>query len=215
MANVLVYFHDNGEGVLRSSPSGEGVDLTLARDWEDLSGRLHQGHAFDLIILEGTPPGERTEMVKRIKKIKDVPVLVFEDKKTASPAGAGAVSPPEKWKETGALLRSREPLEIARQYMDDNFRSALTLEEIAKRAGISASYFCRKFKSSYGESPITYLRNLRIARASHLLEHTALPLSEISAQSGFFSVSYFCREFKKTKGHSPMQYRREKMRKQD
>ncbi len=215
MADVIIYLHDPREGVAVRRPVGEGVNLTTARGWDDLSGRLTDGKPCDLIILEGAPPGLKPDLARRIKKIKDIPVLFFEEKR-ADPvpaAGAEGVKRNEVWKEAADLARSEDPVEKARQYMDDNFRESLTLEQIAEVAGISPSYFCRRFKSKLGESPITYLRNLRIARASYLLEHTSLQLAEITSQSGFFSISYFCREFKKATGISPIQHRREKGRK--
>ncbi|HUT55474.1 MAG TPA: DNA-binding response regulator [bacterium] len=215
MANVIIYFHDPTEGAALRRPVGDGVNFTMARGWDDLSGRLSEGRPCDLIILEGAPTGLKPDLARRIKKIKDIPVLFFEEKKPEAGPSAGAECPPqsEVWKEAAALACSADPMEKARQFMDDNFREQLTLDQIAAVAGISASYFCRRFKGRLGESPITYLRNLRIARASYLLEHTSLQLAEITQQSGFFSVSYFCREFKKAIGISPIQHRRESGRK--
>lgn len=214
MAKVLIFSEEpkkgrEGEG----KPSALGVDLLTASSWTELSGILQHRSDLDLLIMSGVKPDSRPEITKRISKIKDVPVLFLEERPASGPAAktAGAAKPmmPPIPAPAPAAGREENGLELSRRFMDENFLAPLTLEEIAKVAGISPSYFCRRFKEVLGMSPITYLKELRVNRACHLLGHTTLPLAEITAQSGFFSIPYFCREFKKTRGLSPMQFRRE------
>jgi two-component system response regulator YesN len=49
---------------------------------------------------------------------------------------------------------------------------------------------------------------LRIDKAKHLLETTALSLSEISEMTGFTSQSYFSTAFKTSVGMTPSQYKK-------
>ena len=211
---VLIYFNDKNQRSLRDV-GGEGIDYSLANGWENLSGMLSDNGSYDLVIMDSVPPEERTDISTRIKKIKDIPVIYFDDKQGQpqnSYKGTGAVSvrgnEGSSLKSSVMYNKEMAPLEKARRYMDKNFQRQITLAEIADCADISSSYFCRKFKSKYNITPITYLRNLRIAHSSYLLEHTDLPLSEITDQSGFFSIPYFCREFRKAKNISPIKYRR-------
>ncbi len=222
MAKVLV-FHYGPKGAGKSGVAGEGADFTFATQWEELSGKLSGRKAYDLVILDSVPAEMRTEITRRIKKLNNVPVIYFEEGTAALPPGdeQAPLSGPmdhlmdlkpepkaKKPKKKSAPDKASSPLELARRKMDDHFRESITLTEIASYADMSTSYFCRKFKSKYGVTPISYLRNLRIARACHLLENTDLPLKEITEQSGFLSVPYFCREFRKEKGMPPMHYRR-------
>ena len=55
---------------------------------------------------------------------------------------------------------------------------------------------------------IEYLQNVRIERAKQLLEIGALPVDEISAESGYEDASFFRRLFRRRTGLSPSQYRR-------
>jgi len=210
MAKIIIYSQDSGEKGGRKAKA-EGVDFTLAKEWDDLSNSLKSREDIDLVIVDASSSASQPDITRRIKKIKDIPVLYFEETKPGDcPAGVEtsrqmpASAEQSEWDEESM----DDPLERARRFLDDNFKKQLTLAEIAEVADISPSYFCRKFKSRFDMSPISYLRNLRIDRACHLLERTNLPLSEITSQSGFFSIPYFCREFRKVKGISPIQYRR-------
>ena len=150
----------------------------------------------DLILLLDASAEIRDRVLKAARNAGNTPVICLNDWQDIVPTA-------EK------LLDKPDPLEQARRYMDDNFHLHLTLNEIAGFGGLSAGYFCRSFKTRHQVTPITYLRNLRLARATHLLLHTELPLAAITDQSGFFSVSYFCREFHKAKGLSPIAFRRQ------
>jgi AraC-like DNA-binding protein len=211
---VLIYFNDKNQRSFKEV-GGEGIDYSLADGWDNLSGMLNENGSYDLVIMDSVSPEERTDISTRIKKIKDVPVIYFEENKGRKDPGYKSPSAVSGRGKTSQSLKSSvmedqdmAPLEKSRRYMDKNFQKQITLAEIADCADISSSYFCRKFKNKYKITPITYLRNLRIAHASYLLEHTNLPLSEITDQSGFFSIPYFCREFRKAKKISPIRYRK-------
>lgn len=233
MARILYFYNKKGAETEFKWPHGEGVDFVMADGWRDVSEALAgDSESCDLMIVDSVPSEEKVDFVRRIKKIKEIPVVFLEEKATpaqeakrtpkpspgsspgkaaakpAKPAPAPAPSSKKPRPEPSRDAGIDELMESARRYIDDNFREPLTLDQIAAHADVSPSYFCRKFKSRFGSSPITYLRNLRISRASYLLRNTNLPLAEVAEQSGFFSVSYFCREFKKSTGHTPIKYRR-------
>jgi len=218
MAKILIYRHRKSKGAVERKPGGQGVDFILAHGWDDLSGRLEKDTSFDLLILDSVPPKKKPGLIKRIMKIQDIPVVFFEEKSAGrdlTEALIPDIGRKLRKAEDPESARADDPMEAARRFMDDKFRTSLTLKQIASRAGISPSYFCRKFKLCYSQTPITYLISLRIARARYLLEHTSLPLSDVTVQSGFLSVSYFCREFKKAVGTSPSKYRRKNVSKTD
>lgn len=218
LTKVIIYRH--GEEDLLRTAGVDGGDCLLAQGWDDLCSLLGGVESADLVILDSVPSNSRPELTRRIKMIKDIPVVFFE-RTGPAPSGAGAVYAdrgppammPEPAPQTQLEIQPADPLELSRRFIDDNFKGPLSLKSIAQVAQISPSYFCRKFKARFGISPIAYLRNLRINRACHLLQNTNLPLSEITLQSGFFSVPYFCREFRKIKGISPIQFRRGSARK--
>ncbi|MFO8057790.1 MAG: AraC family transcriptional regulator [bacterium] len=222
MAKILVYV-DEGEKArtMERKPTGHGVDLAMASNMTELAGLLKSDKDFDLVILDNVDPQSRNEIKRTIEKIKEVPVLFFDEKPEKDPAGQGKDAPVERTRDRPKAGKDREGrkafakqskadegIEAGRRFMDENFYRQMSLEEIASVAGISTSYFCRRFKQMYSLTPIGYLKELRIKRACHLLEHTNEPLAEVTGQSGFFSIPYFCREFKKIMGMPPIEYRK-------
>ena len=93
------------------------------------------------------------------------------------------------------------------EYMAKNFDQNITLEDIAKSANLSPTFFHTMFKLSKQVTPREYLLQLRITMAKNLLRNTGKSLSEIAFSCGFESQSYFSYVFKKETGLSPKKYR--------
>ena len=72
---------------------------------------------------------------------------------------------------------------------------------------MSETSFRRKFKETYGVSPIDYLLRIRTEQAEDFLLHSQLSIAEISLMCGFNDPGYFCRTFKKQTGVTPTKYR--------
>ena len=73
---------------------------------------------------------------------------------------------------------------------------------------MSESAFSNFFKKHTSLSYISYLNNLRIAKACRLLEGTMLSVSEICYECGFNNKSNFNRIFLKSRGVTPTVYRK-------
>ncbi len=92
-------------------------------------------------------------------------------------------------------------------YLKDNFSdSLLSIELLAKEAGISVSYFRRLFKAVYGVSPVKYLQEIRIKKAKQMLNVSRPFMAAISDECGFSSVYHFCRSFKAHVGCTATEY---------
>jgi AraC-like DNA-binding protein len=83
-----------------------------------------------------------------------------------------------------------------------------TLQELAKRAGMSRSIFALKFKQRVGTSPIEYLTRWRMLRAAERLTNSRDSISEIALSLGYESESAFSTAFKRVMGSSPRQHGR-------
>ncbi len=90
-------------------------------------------------------------------------------------------------------------------YIENNYTQSITLDELAKVGMMSKRTLIRKFKNILNRTPIDYLLNLRVAKASSLL-NSNLNISEVAAQCGFDDSNYFSRQFKKITGLSPRNY---------
>ncbi len=93
-------------------------------------------------------------------------------------------------------------------YIQQHYRDSINLDEIAASGNISKSLCNKVFHKYVDDSPVNYLLNYRVRKVAELLRTTTLPLSEISAQTGFNGTSYMSEMFKKTFGMSPRDYRK-------
>ena len=95
------------------------------------------------------------------------------------------------------------------RYIDNNYIQPFEVSVLAKKLGVSRSYFTTVFTSVMGRSPYSYLLNLRIEKAQKLLvERQSLSVTEIAYSVGFSSVERFSETFAKRVGLSPLSYRK-------
>ena len=85
-----------------------------------------------------------------------------------------------------------------------------TLQELARRAGMSRSTFALKFKQTVGSSPMEYLTRWRMLLAGDRLTNSSDSVSAISLSLGYESESAFSTAFKRVMGCSPRQYGRDR-----
>ncbi|MGO4694817.1 helix-turn-helix domain-containing protein [Paenibacillus sp. 2TAB26] len=110
---------------------------------------------------------------------------------------------------------SEADLERAKTYIEQHYREDLTIEQLAKEAGVSSRHFIRLFKQRYGCSAIEYLSRYRIGQAQELMRpHHDYQLKDISSYVGYQDEVYFRRKFKQITGTPPaafMRYARQKI----
>lgn len=92
------------------------------------------------------------------------------------------------------------------EYVANNFRKNIQLNEVAVVASMSKTAFCRYFKSRSLKTFLEYLNEVRINYACKLLIENQLSISEIAFECGFNSPSYFNRQFKNAKNQTPKEY---------
>jgi AraC family transcriptional regulator, arabinose operon regulatory protein len=92
-------------------------------------------------------------------------------------------------------------------YLEKNLHKKLTLQQIAKEAGFSPTYFTTVFRKHTNYSPLSYFSHLKILKACEMLDYTRLKVKEVSYRLGYTDPYYFTREFKNKMGMSPRQYR--------
>lgn len=107
-------------------------------------------------------------------------------------------------KDNRNLARIKEVL----KYIDNNYASDITIEEISAVCGFSSSHFMKFFKNTMGTSFIDYLNDYRLTIASRLLLSSESNIIDIAAGCGYNNLSYFNRIFKKKYGMTPSSYRK-------
>lgn len=99
-------------------------------------------------------------------------------------------------------------VEKAIVYMNENYASDITLEQLADISEVTKQHFCRVFKEKMKMRPMEYLARKRISVARGLLVSTKLSVAEIGRAVGYDSLTYFGMVFKKYEGISPTDCRK-------
>lgn len=102
------------------------------------------------------------------------------------------------------ILQLKQVLE----FIEHNYASPLTLQQLSASVSMSPKYFCRFFSEMTHQTPMDYLNHQRIEQACYQLSTTDDSITEIAYRSGFNDLSYFIRTFKKYKGITPGKYKR-------
>ena len=110
-------------------------------------------------------------------------------------------------KASGGLSPRR--LKVVVDYMEANLGSALTLQDLATLAGVSAGHFERAFRESVGSPAHAFLLRKRVCAARDLLvNRPTLTIAEIAHQVGFSSSSHLATMFRRQLGCGPAAFRR-------
>ena len=96
-------------------------------------------------------------------------------------------------------------------YLRENFASAVSLDDLARRFGADPSTLSRLFKKFNRDAPVKFLIYLRINEARRLLSCSPeLDVRAIAELVGYQDPFYFSRLFKQATGMSPSEFRDQK-----
>lgn len=98
-------------------------------------------------------------------------------------------------------------LRKATELLETEFVHPWSMEELARRAGISHSYLRRLFERNFQISPQRYLQNIRMAHARQYLLNTWVTVAEVAALCGYADSNYFTRLFRQLHRCTPGEYR--------
>jgi two-component system response regulator YesN len=101
-------------------------------------------------------------------------------------------------------------IDLARQYIHDNFTRDISLEDVARHVSMSYSHFSRTFKADVGVPFLEYLTRLRMTTALELLRDPRLLVQDVARGVGYSSGKQFTRQFRRQFGASPAEYRRQR-----
>ena len=91
-------------------------------------------------------------------------------------------------------------------YINENYTQPITIQDLARRFGISVSYLSHEFAAYTRRSVYDYVLYRRIMLAREMIT-TPASLNSIAYECGFNDYSNFLRSFNKTVGMSPREYR--------
>lgn len=98
-------------------------------------------------------------------------------------------------------------IKLILNYIHENYKEELSINEIALSCDFSEYHFMRFFKQHIGMTCTEYINTYRLEVASKLLAQTDKSIMEIAFEAGFNNVSYFNKLFKNNYKLTPKQFR--------
>jgi AraC-like DNA-binding protein len=95
-----------------------------------------------------------------------------------------------------------------RAHIRQHLAEAITLDDLAAKAGLSKFHLIRRYKALTGRTPLEDARRIRLQTARDLLLTTALSLKEIAPRVGLGDEYRLCRLFRQVFQTTPGQLRR-------
>ena len=106
-----------------------------------------------------------------------------------------------------AAASARERIDQTIQFVRARLGARISVPELARLANLSCSHFAATFKRQTGYAVLEYFMRLRMQKAAHLLDTTALPVKAVAATVGYDDPLYFSRLFRRIYDLSPARYR--------
>jgi transcriptional regulator GlxA family with amidase domain len=100
-----------------------------------------------------------------------------------------------------------EPIKDAQVFIEKNFHTKITVEQLAAMTAMGRRTFERRFKKATSNTVVEYLQRVKIEAAKKSLEVGRKNVSEIMYDVGYSDTKAFRTTFKKITGLSPIDYR--------
>lgn len=93
-------------------------------------------------------------------------------------------------------------------YIQNNYNTGITLDEVANYVGMNISYMSRFFKKHVGMNFNDYVNSFRVEYSKEYLENQRYSIIDVALMMGFTDQSYYSKVFKKYTGVTPGKYRK-------
>ncbi|MCM5528311.1 hybrid sensor histidine kinase/response regulator transcription factor [Parasegetibacter sp. NRK P23] len=113
--------------------------------------------------------------------------------------------------ETAVQSENEKLLLKIRAYIEKNmYNENLSVEQLSKHLFMSRATLYNKILDMTGETPVEFIRSVKLQKAVELLEHSDMRIADIAYSVGFTSPNYFARAFKLKFNMSPTEYATQK-----
>ena len=198
------------EGVLQLYGFKSESEIVGLTDFDLSPPQMAQAYVKDdaKILATGQPLLNRVELWFDQARVPDwyvVNKLPIRDHKGKIIGIMGVL---QSYEARSKLLRPFGGIAKAVDLIQRKYSEKLSIEELAKQAGLSPRQVERKFKSAFGIGPHEFLIRTRILAAYRAVTETDQTLTEIALSNGFFDESALVRQFRKHFAQTPGALRR-------
>lgn len=106
-------------------------------------------------------------------------------------------------------LQDNNRINVIFNFVKQEFKRQISLEEIADIVSMTVPAFCRYFKKITGKTFTQFVNEYRLVHAAKLLHEKQISITDVCFESGFNNFSHFNKQFKKFTGKTPSTYRNE------
>lgn len=92
------------------------------------------------------------------------------------------------------------------EWAQERLDEPLTVDVMARFAGMSERHFARAFHEEKGVTPARFVEELRVEAAKHMLVDSRAGLKEVATRCGFGSADSLRRSFRRVTGTTPAEY---------
>ena len=93
-------------------------------------------------------------------------------------------------------------------WIEQSFAEEISIERLCQHANMSRRSLTRRFRAATGDSPLAYVRKIRLEVAKRLLEEHCISIEKVTREVGYSDARSFSRLFRDHTGVSPGEYRR-------
>lgn len=111
---------------------------------------------------------------------------------------------------TGGISLQRRHVDLAQDYINQNYQMEITIADVAKKVGVTSNYLANIFATYLQKTPKAYLTEIRMEQAKKLLATHKYKIKEVGKLVGYKNQLHFSSEFKKYTGESPAFYAKDK-----
>jgi AraC family transcriptional regulator len=174
---------------------------------EEIAGQLKKCRRADFAASRVPPHAGTTKIVSAAQRLRadPNPLLAQEVAFDLVRLGLAATLSREAHRVT-----SRDENRIADllHFIDGHLADPLSLEVLARVAGVGRFHVLRTFRRIVGETPYAYILSRRLHAAARLILESPARITEAALDAGFGDISEFTRHFVRRYGMTPGQYRR-------
>ncbi|WP_336960029.1 GlxA family transcriptional regulator [Chryseobacterium contaminans] len=108
---------------------------------------------------------------------------------------------------SGQRLHDDHEIHQAQNYIEKDFKTDISVEQVADRVNMSKRNFIRRFKNATTLNPIEYIQRVKVEAAKKALETGESNIADITYSIGYNDLKTFRTLFKRMTGLTPIEYK--------